>query len=57
MGKHCIAQGAHPVHCGSLNGREVQKGGDICMCMADSLCCAVEANTTLKSNQTPIKIN
>ena len=23
------------------------KGGDICMCMADSFCCAVEANTTL----------
>ena len=31
----------------NLNGREVQKGGDLCMCMADSFCCAVEANTTL----------
>ena len=39
------------------NGREVQKGGDICMRMADSFCCAVEANTTLLSNHTPIKIN
>ena len=43
MGTCCIAQ----VHCGNLNGREVQKGGDICMCMADSFCCAVEGNTTL----------
>ena len=57
MGTCCIAQGTHLVHCGNLNGREVQKGGDICMCMADSLCCAVEANTTLWSNHTPIKIN
>ena len=24
------------MHCGVLNGREVQKGGDICICMADS---------------------
>ena len=37
----------HLVLCDDLNGREVQKGGDICMCMADSFCCAVEANTTL----------
>ena len=35
------------MHCGNLNGREVQKGGAVCMCMADSFCCAVEANTTL----------
>ena len=45
------------MHCGNLNGREVQKGEDICMCMANSFCCAVEANTTLESNHTPIKIN
>ena len=30
-----------------LNGKEVQKGGDICVCMADSFCCTVGANTTL----------
>ena len=35
------------MHCGNLNGRAVQKGGDIYVCMADSFCCAVEANTTL----------
>ena len=47
MGTYCIAQGTHLVYCGNLNGREVQKGGDIYMCMADTFCCAVEANTTL----------
>ena len=35
------------VLCGDLNGAEVQKGGDTCICVADSFCCAVEANTTL----------
>ena len=35
------------IRCGNLNGREVQKGGNICMCMADSFCCAVQANATL----------
>ena len=32
---------------GDLNGKEVQKGGDIYAYMADSLCCIVEANTIL----------
>ena len=45
------------MHCGDLNGNEVQKGGDICTCMADSFCCTVETNTTLQSNYPPIKIN
>ena len=35
------------MHCGDLNEREVQKGGDICMYTADSFCGAVEANTTV----------
>ena len=35
------------MHCGVISGREIQKGGDICICMADSLCCTVEINTTL----------
>ena len=49
MGTYCIAQGALPnaLPYGNLNGREVQKGGDIRTSMADSFCCAVEANTTL----------
>ena len=40
---------------GDLNGKEIQKRGDICVCTADSLCCAAETNTTLSSNYTPIK--
>ena len=30
--------------CGDLNGKEVQKRGDICICMANSLCCTVESS-------------
>ena len=33
--------------CGDLNGKEIQKRGDICICIADSLCCTVETNMTL----------
>ena len=33
------------MHCGDLNGKEVQKGGDRCICTADSFCCTVETNT------------
>ena len=29
------------MHCGDLNGKEVQKGGDICICMTDSFCYTV----------------
>ena len=28
-------------------GREVREGGDICIHIADSLCCTAETNTTL----------
>ena len=38
-------------------GGKSKREGDICICMADSFCCAVEANTTSESNYTPIKIN
>ena len=33
--------------CGDLNGKEIQKRGDICIHMADSLCCTADTNTTL----------
>ena len=38
--------------CGDLEGwdaggREAQEGGDICICIVDSLYCTLEANTTL----------
>ena len=36
-------------------GRVGQLRGDICLLIADSLCCIVEINTTLQSNYTPIK--
>ena len=45
------------MHCGDLKGKEIRKGRDICMCVADSFCCTVETNTTLESNYTPIDIN
>ena len=34
---------------------KVQKGGDICVYIADSLLCTAEIDTTLESNNTPIK--
>ena len=40
--------------CGDLNGKEIQKRGVVCICIADSLFCTVDANT-LQSNYTPIK--
>lgn len=39
---YCIAQEIHLMHWGDWNGREVQKGEDICICMGDSFCCTVE---------------
>ena len=38
--------------CGDLEGwdgggTEAQEGGDICICIVDSLNCTLEANTTL----------
>ena len=42
--------------CGDLNGKEIPERGNICIPIADSLCCTVETNTTLYSNYNPIKI-
>ena len=33
--------------CGDLNEKEIQKTGDICKYIADSLCCTAETNTAL----------
>ena len=30
--------------CGDLNGKEIQKRGDMCIRVADSVCCTVEDN-------------
>ena len=35
------------MHSGHLNGKQVQKGGDTGVRVTDSLCPAVETNTTL----------
>ena len=37
------------------DGKEAQEGGDICMYIANSLCCTAETNTILQRNYTPIK--
>ena len=37
----------YSVLCGDLNGKEIQKRGDICIRITDSLCCVAETNTTL----------
>ena len=34
--------------CSDLNGKEILKSGDTCICVADSLCCTLETNITLK---------
>ena len=39
---------------GSLDGRGVCERMDICICMAESLCCPVETITTLLVGYTPI---
>ena len=36
-------------------GREVQEGGGLFICMADSHCCTAETNTAVKNNYIPIK--
>ena len=33
--------------CGDPNGKESPKREDICICIADPLCCTVESNTPL----------
>ena len=45
MRTYCIAQGT--LLSGDLNGKEIQKRGDICIRIADSLCRTAETNTTL----------
>ena len=35
-------------------GREAQKGGAMCILMADSYCCMAETNATLQRNHPPI---
>ena len=57
MRTYCIIRELYLRYCGDLNGKDVQKGRDMCICMADSFYCAVEINTTRSSHYMPIKIN
>ena len=43
-----------PMLCGRLDGRGAWRKGDICICMAISLCCTPETITTLLISYTPI---
>ena len=35
----------YSVTCGDLSGKEIQKRGDVCIHVADSLCSAIDTNT------------
>ena len=37
----------YSVLCSDINRKEIKKGGCTCICVADSLCCTAETNTTL----------
>ena len=47
MRTYCRARGLHLMLCGGLNGKEVQRGGDVCISMAGAFCCAVDMDTML----------
>ena len=38
-----------------MNGKEIQKGGDICVYVADSFCCTVETNTIYSNKKVNLK--
>ena len=40
------SSGNYSVLCGDPNGKEIQRREDICIHIADSLCCTVETNIT-----------
>ena len=48
MRTYCIALGTLLNALGDLSGKEIQKRGDICIHIADSLCCTVETNDIVK---------
>ena len=43
---YCTGNSIYSMLCGGLNGKEIQKQGDICIQTADSLCYTAESNTT-----------
>ena len=47
MRTYCVSQATRVSALGDLNEKETQKRGDTCKHIAESLCCTIEANTTL----------
>ena len=45
---YCTRNPIYSVLCDDLNGKEIQKREDICIYIADSLCCIAENNNILK---------
>ena len=41
--------GNYSMLCGDLNGKQIQKRGDICMCTAESCCWTAEMNERCKA--------
>ena len=37
-----------------MGGREIQEGGNLCIHIANLLCCTAKTNTALQSNYIPI---
>ena len=50
----CMCREFYSMSCGNLNRKELQEREDICLCVAESLCCIAETNT-LCNNHIPIK--
>ena len=57
MTSYCIVQGTLSVLCTDLDGREIQKRGDLCKHIADSLCGTAETSNTGKQLYPNQKIN
>ena len=49
----CAARELYSVCYGELNRREIQKGGDVRLHIAELLHCIAETNTTLKTTEIP----
>ena len=50
MRTYHIAQGTLLSAPSDLDGKEIPKGGDVCIRTADSLCCTAETNSALECN-------
>lgn len=57
MRTHRVAQRTLLSDGWDLNGKETQTEGAVCVCVADSSCCTVEANIPWGSNYTPVKVH